>query len=530
MTMSAEYGMYVPPDHNVTKFSTGHRVQQVEIHDGFLVIDSPQYGSYVVGNNNSKNFFYDYFTTADSFRSLGVSQLSKKEFHATIPNTADFTRYWHITDLFRTIEHFAHRYNIPQEEMMAYVLHQTGTDKAHGQFSHATDILKEDYAGREEAHEQGWPLMAVLGGSKEVLDKYGIKYDADYRIKGIELPPWVDCKRPNLDADSFQYAVAEMLLWFDHDQAPPEIRDLVRLISDPENLSIKDGQFVFEDADVARVFSKAYLLLTTEHWNDPINRVQLHLLIESTKRAIARRRIKWMDDVDKGVTRSPEGYLFGIDDDIVDAMDTGPKNRDDFMFAVRNLLHSISMQERERFINYKQSQYAAFLLDDKAHDYPSELLNPKRVEFGPESSVVTIEATFTGHPQVGNKIPEFNENDASYNLHPLKNRYIDPLVFVKQGSRRVIKKLSDIDANYRNLLKEQQQVRSASVVVRLALTQKFEADFVQGIRENRDEYNALLSENAPEMTLDQQRQIVELGASAAKSSAIRMGRVAINSN
>jgi hypothetical protein len=289
LPMSKEQGLYIPPDPNTTRLSTGHYVQRVEINDGFLVVDDPQLNSFVIGNNNSNNIYYDLFTTPDALRSAGNSQLSKKAIHGTIPNLYSFNRFWHGTAQFRVIEHFAHRYNVPEEEVLAYALKVTGSDRAHGPFSHASDILKEKWSGDENSHEHYWPQVANLGGTKNVLDNYDVKYNQKFNIPGIAIPPWVECDAPDLNVDRFQYAVAELLLWFDHDESPPEARELVRSICNPDNLIIKDGRFVFSDIEIARIFSKGYLLLTTEHWNDPINRVQLHLLIESTKRAIARR-------------------------------------------------------------------------------------------------------------------------------------------------------------------------------------------------------------------------------------------------
>jgi len=69
--MSAEQGLYVPADPNITRFSTGHHVQQVEAHDGFLVVNDPQLGGFVIGNNNSDNIYFELFTTDDAYRGLG---------------------------------------------------------------------------------------------------------------------------------------------------------------------------------------------------------------------------------------------------------------------------------------------------------------------------------------------------------------------------------------------------------------------------------------------------------------------------
>jgi len=359
-----------------------------------------------------------------------------------------------------------------------------------------------------------------------VLDKYGVKHDENFCIPGVAIPNWVECSAPDINVDRLQYTVTELLLWFDHDQALPEAREIVRSICSPENMVItSSGDLAFKDIESARIFAKGYLLLTTEHWNDPINRVQLHLLIEAAKRSVIKRRIDWMDAVDKGTTRYPDEYFLGVDEDIVDGMQTGPQNRDDFMYAVKNLLYSIAMQERERYATYKLGEYSAFLLDDKAHDYPSELLGPKRVEFGPPSSQVSIEVNFDEAEQGGSRVPRLREgNGICYDLRPLKNRHVDPLVVLSSGEA---KRLSEVDNNYANLLREQQRVRSATVAVRLALAGEFEDAFKDGISENERDFEKLKEETAPHMTLDQRRRVIHLGAERAKQSAINAGSLVL---
>jgi len=521
--MSVEHGKFIPPDENITRFSTGHHVQQVEVNEGFIVVDDPQLGSFTVGNNNTNNIYYDLFTTDDHYRSGGVSQLSKRDFHATIPNTASFKRDWHNLALYRIVDYFSHQQGLNEEQKLALVLKVCLPDRGHMDFSHALESAMEEYSRQENWHESLWSKVAQVGGTAEVLDRYAIKYGQDFTLPGIKIPSWAECPAPDVNADRFQYTVTELLLWFDNDQAPPEVRELVKSICSPEVLTITDeGKFAFNDIEAARIFAKGYLLLTTEHWNDPINRVQLHLLVETAKRAVVKRRIPWMETVDKGQTRYPDDYYLGIDQDIVDAMQTSRGNRDDFMFAVNNLLNSISMQERERFVSYKINEYSAFLLDTHAHDYPSELLEPKRVEFGPPSSQISVDTYFASDgAETGSRIPTLrNESGICYDLHPLKNRFVDPLVLDARGRA---KPLSELDSNYANLLREQQRVRSASVVVHLALAGEFEAAFKEGITENNADFTRLLHSGVPTMTLDQRRRLIKESATRANAAAIKAG-------
>jgi hypothetical protein len=428
--------------------------------------------------------------------------------------------------LYRLVEIFADKVNATPEERLAYHLAADGDDQSHMIWSHATEQAIQSWGGPENYHEQIWPAVAELGGTVAALDKYNITVDKDIQIPGIEIPAWINDEHPNLNLDRFQYAVTELLLWFDHEEASPEIRELIRQICSPENLTITDkGQLAFNNPDIARIFAKGYLLLATEHWNDPINRVQLHLLIHATQRAIVKRRIEGMGEIDKGETRKPESYFLGIDQDIVDAMDTGPGRADDFVYAIKNALYPIAMQERQRYLDYKMNEYATFLLDAKARDYPSEFLSPRRVEFGPPSSQVEVQIAKgkEGPARQAAKIPtlDMGAEGIRYHLGPLKNRYIDPLVLTDG----VAVKLSDLDPNYNRLLKQQQTIQKMSIVVNLAFAGGFEKAFKDGVKLNDKEFSRV-KRRSP-MTDDQQRRVIEMAAQRAKQMNITAGSVVL---
>lgn len=515
--MSVEHGLYVEPD-RVNHFSTGHHVQRVTVDETFIMVEDPMLGNFVVDGRNGHQVYYDYLTTPNLYRSAGISQLSKDEASATIPNTASFTRQWHILGLFDLVNRFCDRQNDSEEVRLAYHLAADADDQAHLLESHSSEQAIQKWGGPEDYHEIVWPEIAELGGTSEVLRKHGVTVNSNILIPGIEIPGWIIDKHPDINVDNFQYAVTELLLWFDHDGSPPEITELVRLICSPENLEITDtGQLAFRDLEIARIFAKGYLLLSTEHWNEPLNRVQLHLLIQATQRAIVKRRIAWMDKIDKGEQRLPEHYLFGIDQDVIDAMNTGPKNPDDFMFAITNTVRSIATQERKRFIDYKLGEYATFLLDAKAQDYPSDYLPLTRVQFGPKPSQVAISVIQKGGQDdqdiVARKIPvlEDDPNHITYRLPPFKNRFVDPLVRHASGFVR----LSEVDQNYKNLLGEQQQLQHTEVVVQLAFAAEFEESFRQGVKLNDDEFETI-KKRSP-MTNDQRRRVIELAGARAQS-------------
>lgn len=511
--MSAEYGHYVPPDINITRFSTGHTIQRTTVNERFIMVEDPQLGDFVIGGRDDNGLYYDYLTTANAYRSGGVSQLCKDTASSTIPNAASMTRRWHIQGLFKLVEDYADERSLDPTTRLAYHLATDADDQGHLLFSHALEASMQAGAHTEDFHEHMWPRVAELGGTAAVLRKHDVVTDDKLLIPGIELPPCIDAKAPDINFDRFQYAVTEMLLWFDHDEAPQDIRTAIRSLCSPEVYSVDDdGRMVFNDVDHALLFSKGYLLLTTEHWNEPINRVQLHLLVQATQRAILKRRIIWMDEVDRHETRQPAGYLYGIDQDIVDAMRTGSNSADGFMHAIRSALYPIAMQERNTFLDYKLGEYSGFLLDARARDYPSRYLTPKRVEFGPPAAqvAVTMRPAEDSGEQI--RLPQLDTqaDGINYSLGPLKNRYVDPLVATSTG----VKRLSEIDDNFANLLQQQQALQHMHTQVELAFSGTFTEAFRQGVKQNEHDFDALGARS--EMTHDQHRRVIELAAARAK--------------
>jgi hypothetical protein len=523
----SEYGLTIPTDPNITQFSTEHQVQRVTVNEGFILVEDPVLGDYVVGDRQP--IYYDLLTTPNAFRAGGISQLCKDEASSTIPNCADFTRQWHIFGLTGLVQKLAERQNLDPTQQLAYHLAAAGDDQAHFPFSHALETVIQSWGGPENRHEEIWPKVAELGGTSLVLRKHQVTVDQNVMIPGVELPDWITASAPNLNADRLQYGVTELMLWFDNEVSPPELRTRLDDLRSLDNIQITDdGQMVFTDIDAARLFAKGYLLLTTEHWNEPINRVQLHLLVQAAQRAIVERRISWMDRVDKRQTRRPDAYLHGIDQDIVDSMLTGPGKTDDFMHAVRSALYPIAMQERKTFVDYKQREYAAFLLDDQAHDYPSQYLHPKRVEFGPPASQVAISMRPANAEDRIAKLPLLDESigqGVNYLLHPLKNRYVDPLVV---GSPGELQRLSKIDRNYARLLEEQQTLQHMVTQVELAFAGEFEKVFRSGVRQNETRFNEL--KVAADMTDDQRRLAIELAADRARQLGIKSGRLVLKNS
>ncbi|TXG76333.1 hypothetical protein E6P97_03660 [Patescibacteria group bacterium] len=433
-----------------------------------------------------------------------------------MPNLASFNRECGVLEQHPLVEHFGAMQKLDRGHIDAIHIATEGDDPTHTAFSHKLELAIQRWGGPEDNHEHKFPLLAELGGTTAVLDDHQVTYDERIHVKGYHVPEWAHATtREDLDVDRLQYIAAEALLWFDHDAADPAVRARVKDALDLGNFELTpDGQLAFTDADHALVVSKLLMLFSTEHWNDPINRAHLHLGIHGVQRNIMERRLAWMDEIDRGETRKPTNYFYGIDQDFTDALSTGPGHSDEFVYLISNILNESGMQERRRFVEYRLAEYTRFIMDDSAQNYPSEYLEPKRVEFGPRSSSMHTEVVELSDEQktqlASVKVPQLEKgnDDLSYIAGPLKNRYIDPLV--RQGNTYV--RLSDAKPVYARLRAEQEYLQSLGVRVSFAFaTHGYARQFRDGMKRNDAEFERL-QQSASDMTHDQKRRIIEQAA------------------
>jgi hypothetical protein len=496
----------------------------------FFEVRDPLLGDYALAraDRSINNLIADVITTPLGQRALDITQLSKAEAHATIPGTHRFHRLGHVTALAEMIQRFARKENVDEDKTLAYVLQAAPSDLAHGPFSHATDIAVEGTGNSETYHESRVAEAFELGGVNSVFKKHNVTVNERGEIEGVEIPLWVESKAPDMCVDRLQYTLHEMLLWFDGSLSPEaaKIRQQLVDIAKLDSIEIDDqGRMVFTDIDQARLLAKGYLLLSTEHWNDPVNRVQLYLLIESLKYSILNRRLPGMDQMDNGKTRKPHDYLYAIDSDVLAAMESEPGKTDPYLFATEGQLADIGREEQRRFTQFKRPTYERFLVDASAEEYPSFILNPGLVDFGPPSSRFEIERLDEEEPKVPKginpQVPQLmGENgNLHYRLNPLKNRRIDPLVKVGDDQLR----LSEVDKQYAALLEQHQRIQRSVLRVHVPTTASYKALLWRQAEEVTNNFRAAQETNDP-LNKDPKRRSIEAAAVRARGKAILRGQ------
>lgn len=460
--------------------------------------------------------FYDIMTSPAGLRSLGVNQLSKSAVEETYEGSTDFKRWQHIAGVYRIVRHFGRQQRLDDSTTLQYALVACLSDLGHGVKSHITDMLKEGMGGNENFHEQRTGQLIDLGGLRQILDDHGV--DSPFGENGevaIEVPPWIECPSPDLSVDRLHYINAEISLLFPDNPAVEAAIDL-------ENFTITDdGHFAFTDVDHARVWAKAANLCSSEHWNDPTNRLIELLSLEAIKRTISCRYLENVDSFDNGYVGPPEDYTYLIDKDFDDALEREALNQrpDVFMNAVYSLIQSIAHRERQRFAKHKRPAYEQYLMDNDAREYPNALINPHRAAFGiPPAQVEIVEAEdLDGAPETDAALRTSDGIPVGV-LKKLKIRQFNPLVVLNGEPAR----LGDVDPNFARCLHENGQALNYVGAVALHANPESREALVLGVQEN-EEYITKSRANDP-LSPDQLRGIIVSSADRALELARAEGR------
>ncbi len=458
--------------------------------------------------------FYDILLSPAGMRSLGVNQLSKSPVEETYEGSTDFKRWQHVAGVYHLVRHYARQAGCSNEEIVQYALIACIPDLGHGVKSHVTDMLKEGVGGNEDFHEQRAGQVIDLGGIQQILSQHKVRspFNSDGQIL-INVPEWVDCPSPGLCADRLHYINAEASLLFPNNEAVKEVLKL-------ENLIIKDGKFVFKSRDQATVWAKAANLCSSEHWNDPTNRLTEMLSLEAIKRTISRRYLENVDSFDNGYIGAAEDYTFLIDQDFDQALERealSPRP-DIFMNAAYSLIQSIAHRERQRFAKHKKPAYEQYIADSDAREYPNALVNPHRAAFGiPPAQVEILRSNDLFDVTEGDAVLQLADERPVGILKRLKIRQFDPLVM--QGASA--EPLSSLDSNFRQALAEHGQALNYVGAVALHANPESRDALIEGVSENKD--FIARSRSFSSLSPDQIRAIIASSAARAHSFAIENG-------
>ncbi len=184
-----------------------------------------------------------------------------------------YTRYDHSIGVMVLLRKFGATLN----EQIAGLLH----DASHTAFSHVGDIVfdHKDHTQSYQDSIHEWFLSKTE--TPEVLKKFGLTVEDVFHKSGDHQ--MLEQDLPDICADRFEYNLMGML---GEGLLPQkDINDIL------DNITFKDGLWIFTNLDDAKKFAYAQLRLNELTWGDPWNGLGYHLAARALKRAIALKLI-----------------------------------------------------------------------------------------------------------------------------------------------------------------------------------------------------------------------------------------------
>lgn len=212
-------------------------------------------------------------------RLIGVEQLTLPEQYETVPNTARFSRWEHITGSAAFASHLIDDWReihpedqIDERAKTIYLLRTMLSDVAHTVGSHLGDWIEGDAS--EQLHDQELREYLTRTGIGSLLKEYDISLD-EVDITSVETQDFIECASPALCVDRVDYAIREI------HRTNPYFHDPEHQFTKNDFSLYKDSdgtlQITMQDETKALLFAKAYELLSQENWSEPLHQLQTEL-------------------------------------------------------------------------------------------------------------------------------------------------------------------------------------------------------------------------------------------------------------
>jgi len=215
-------------------------------------------------------------------RTQAIEQLTLGKNFATVPSTTHFSRWSHIWGSLVFIRKMNEGRDIDPRVNQTMQLRTLLSDVGHTAFSHLGDWMFQA-AGSEDLHDRELKNILAVSGIKDILTEYGFNLE---EVVFPDIKDWVECPSPDLNVDRVDYGLREMLRW---QTSFTDLGSYGGKLRDPQSLfEIVDNNLTIKDPNFATKFAIGYSLLPTEHWAQPVHRLQLQLLQTAMRRIITQ--------------------------------------------------------------------------------------------------------------------------------------------------------------------------------------------------------------------------------------------------
>jgi hypothetical protein len=431
-----------------------------EIGDKHMIVHDAVWGSEHIGDKPHDMLLIELVRTPLFRRLQSIEQLTLGPKYATMPNSMYFSRWEHMWGSVVFVRKMLEgRDDIDDRQKMVLQLRTLLSDAAHTAFSHLGDWMFQGTQGGEDLHDEDLKDVLRVSGLEEMIARHGFTLD---ETVFPETEDWVECPSPQLCVDRVDYGYREMLRWV----APTiPLHLYLQEIQNPQSIFeiAEDGQLVFRNQVMARMYAAGFSLLPTEHWSHPVHRLQLQLFQSAVRSSV-------IENVQYEPTH-PREAMYGIDNDFYAHFQTWP------MVHLQETMQTIGSTQRKIFVQGRRADlnhvFSGFRDSDK--DFPA---------FPDPLKPYTWQSEYFAKPYPPNvEIEEVpaepaepltaSEKGLVVNMLPLKARAVDPPVRLSSGE---IKPLSQIDPSYSRYLAGQREMMAkayrATVLMRNDVAQK----------------------------------------------------------
>ena len=421
-----------------------------ELEDASMHVRDVVWGNEYIGDQPYDELLMQ-LARSPLFRRLqAVEQLTLPAEYTTVPNTSSFSRWQHVWGslvFVRKMTEGDSRYS--EKDRIVMQLRTLFSDVGQTAFSHLGDWIFQSDAQSEDLHDQDLRSLLETFQIGDMLAKYDLTLD---ETVFPDTEDWVECPSPNLCVDRVDYGMREVLRWmppsselhmYRHELAHPQS---LFTINDDHMLEISDQQF-------ARQFALAYNLLPTEHWAQPVHRLQLELLQTAVKRALLDEVVT--DYLFLEPRPHPRDMMYGIDANFDRAFFDWTGVR------LSRLMKSIGLSQREIFSHARQSELDTIFSNASGATFPdpNTPLSWRGKKYGLVAPSVELEETSDNEQHTVSA----DRHGLTYILPPLKPRAIDPLVSTPAGGIP----LSQLDANFNKYRADQATMTAKSYAATL---------------------------------------------------------------
>lgn len=471
-----------------------------EYDKGVFRIVDPIWGIHEIGKEEGDEVLLELLKNPLVVRSMAIEQLTLDRLTETIPGAAEFPRWDHLWGSVAFIRLKTKNMKLEPRERLTLQLRAFVSDLAHTAYSHLGDWIFQGAGGPENQHDIELVHLLEVSGVNEILRKQAISPE---EVIFPDTTDWIEAPQPELCVDRVDYGAREIRRWLD-------LAVGVHFAAHPDAFIVtEDRKLVMKSHRQALNFAKAFMLLPTEHWGEPVHKLQLFLKQELVKRIFCSDETALAaSDMGRLDQFHPRDYMYTIDADITQEM----RFNDPFLNIVRPLMEDIGLSKRRIFAWQRRSELASFFSDYGPGNFPDPLKNygesyTKSMPLIPSN----IEILPVDDPD---SYPAYQTDSRGMNilLGPLKPRWVDPLYYDDDGN---LQRLSETDSNYKNLLSQQALVMSQSYIAKLSLNKKAKKIVKDGFDQNGVEWPEVLQR--PRMEEDRFQRVITKMASYALS-------------